>query len=729
MPKRIAWVVFLAAAGLAAPAKAWGADAPPPPAPVPAPAPAAGLERQEYEQRAERVVEYMPEEMVVVGTPLRLDGPIEDVVASGPLALEGGPVVPITAPGARDVLSPRRVREYTPTTVEEIANRLPGVSSRLYSGDEYMRPSISLRGMPDNGFTEYTAVLVDGMNMSTLFYGWTAISIFPLTPERVWAAEVYRGAHAVRYGPNTIGGIVNFVTLPIPEEPTLRERLVLGSNAYWATATDAGGTDPSGRFGALLTYVQKGGDTWRDHNEFDANEIALKTIWNIDEAQWLSVNGAHWRAVHGLPGRLTRAQLDDDPSQNPNPEEVDWHGWAYGGTATYHRDYGGGCRNWYEAQLYYRKARRALDSPRPANPPYTGVRSADSDNYNEGVELRGEFSAWLGTEHRIHWGARYHYERIDRVTFDEPLGGGPRTVTQDAKTVTHALSANVDDTVKLGRWTLQAGLRGEWIPDSFAEDLVTGNDKSFDFSGVFPGASVVYEPSGAWAVFGNLHTSFRAPQTWSYDFSRPDQDLDFENGLNMELGARWRPRRGVEGSLVLWQVDFSDFIELDPQTQVVTNYGGYRSRGVDLVGDLDLACLNRRLAGLSLFGNLTWQTSEFTKGQYDGNNTQHVPDWVGAGGVRYEHAVGAYAVADVTYRGWAYATPDNQWRSPDYALLGGRVGWRKEFCLGRATAEIDVALGVKNALDYEYHLQHNATQYVPGTPREFFLDLAFGVEF
>ena len=182
------------------------------------------------------------------------------------------------------MLSPRRVRDLTPTSVDEVANHLPGVSSRLYSGDEYMRPSISVRGMPDNGFTEYEAVLVDGFNMSTLAYGWTAISIFPFTAERIWAAEVYRGAHALRYGPNTIGGVINFVTPPIPVEPTFRERVIFGSNAYISSVTEVGGTDRCGRFGALLTYVEKSGDTFRDDNEFDANEFALKTRWNIDDA-------------------------------------------------------------------------------------------------------------------------------------------------------------------------------------------------------------------------------------------------------------------------------------------------------------------------------------------------------------------------------------------------------------------------------------------------------------
>ena len=700
---------------------------PPPPPPPPTPTPQAPLTPEEARERAARTVEDVPD-IVVRDVPLRFEGPLTEVVRTSPLGFATGPVVPLDAGGSRDVLSPRRVRDLTPTTVEEVINHLPGVSSRLYSGDEYVRPSISVRGMPDNGFTEYTAVLVDGFNMSTLAYGWTAISIFPFTPERIWAAEVYRGAHALRYGPNTIGGVVNLVTQPIPIDPVFRERVVFGSNDYIASVTDAGGTTKDGHWGALVTYVQKAGDTFRDDNEFDLNEFSLKTLWRPTDRTWLEVDGAHWRAVHQLPGRLTKAQLDDDPTQNPNPHEVDWHGWAYWGTATLHHDYG--CGNWVEMFLYHRKAQRALDSPRPASPPYNAIRSADSDNYNSGVELRGEFSAYLGTEHRIHWGARYHREQIDRTTFEDPMGGGPRTVTQDARTITHALAANVDDTVRCGRLTVNVGVRGEWIVDSFAEDEITGGKKSFDFSDLFPGASVSWELTPCWALFANAHASFRAPQTFSYDFAKPDQDLDFEHGTNLEVGTRVVALRGISGSLAVWQTDFSDFIEYDPDLDVVTNYGGFRSRGVDLVIDADLGCWSRRLRGWSVYGNATRQESEIQEGANEGNATPFVPEWLAVAGTRYEHGSGIYGVLDWTYRSKSNVLPDDESiETPGYGLLGTRVGWHKLVNLGRACLEVDAAVGVKNLLDRDYYLQHNATQYVPGAPREVFVDLAVALQF
>ncbi len=210
----------------------------------------------------------------------------------------------------------------------------------------------------------------------------------------------------------------------------------------------------------------------------------------------------------------------------------------------------------------------------------------------------------------------------------------------------------------------------------------------------------------------------------------PAQELDFEHGTNLEVGVRHRDTcRGVSGSVVLWQVDYSDFIEHDPLSNVVTNYGGFKTQGFDLVGEVDFGALTGRLCGLSLFANATYQTSEYQKGQYEGNDVQHVPDWLGAGGLRYAHPSGLYGVMDATYRGVAWAVPTNDDQTPAYTLWNARVGWRHTFCVGRGRIELDAAVGVKNLFDNEYFLQHNATLYVSGVPREYFLDVSIGWEF
>jgi outer membrane receptor for Fe3+-dicitrate len=146
----------------------------------------------------------------------------------------------------------------------------------------------------------------------------------------------------------------------------------------------------------------------------------------------------------------------------------------------------------------------------------------------------------------------------------------------------------VDDTVHFGDIMLNPGARFETIPVSEATDRITDIDRDFEMSGWFPGASLSYKFDENFAAFANANSSFRAPQTWSYDFSVKEQDLDFETGANYEIGTRVVDLAGVSGNVALWLVNFSDFIDYDPDTDVYTNLGSYTSHGVDVtfeVGD------------------------------------------------------------------------------------------------------------------------------------------------
>ncbi len=629
--------------------------------------------------------------------------------------------------GSHDVLSPRRVQETSAVGMGEIAARLPGVSSRLYSGDEHLRPSISVRGMPDNGFTEYTAVHVDGINFGTVSYGWTAISIFPFSPERIWAAEVHRGAHALRYGPNTIGGVVNFLTTPIPDDTLVRTRLTIGGHGYVSAFAEVG--DRVGPWSWLAQVVSRNGSTFRDNSDFEVQEVALKVRRDIGRRSWLQVEGFHWRDVHQLQSRLTWDQYREDRNQNLTLPEANWSGWAYGGTLRWHHRWN--CDSWIEAYAHYRLAHRALDSMRPpAGPPFTAIRSADSDNISAEAGVEGETR--IACNHVLHYGARFHWERVDRTTFEDPIGGGPRTVSQDARNDTQAISFWMDDTMRFGRFTLTAGARVEWIPESTAEDDITGNSREFDYFDVFPGVSASYQLSPQLAVFGNWHRSFRSPQVWGYDFNAPDQELDFEHGTNIEVGVNGKDLFGcgcLSGSATLWRVEFSDFLDYDPLTDIYTNLGGFDAYGVDLTGEVDLGRCSRRLCGWRAFGTVTWQQSEFDGGENDGQDTTHVPEWLGHTGVRYEHRSGLYGVAEALYHGSSWANVENTVRSPSDWIVQLRAGWRTCRRIGCLSLELDAAIVAKNALDEEVYLVHAPNSIVPGAGRELFGSFQITVRF
>lgn len=128
------------------------------------------------------------------------------VIVTGYNLEPGVPVVPLDAIGSREVFGPIQVRETGAREINDLVQYIPAISTRPYNGGEASAPSFSMRGRPDDGLTEYGNVLVDGVPASPMPYGWTAFSFLPVTPDRLFAVDYVRGAHSVRYSPNTVGG-------------------------------------------------------------------------------------------------------------------------------------------------------------------------------------------------------------------------------------------------------------------------------------------------------------------------------------------------------------------------------------------------------------------------------------------------------------------------------------------------------------------------------------------
>jgi outer membrane receptor for Fe3+-dicitrate len=123
------------------------------------------------------------------------------VIVTGYNLEPGVPVVPLEAIGSREVFGPTQVRETGAREINDLVQYIPAISTRPYNGGEASAPSFSMRGLPDDGLTEYINVLIDGVPASSMPYGWTAFSFLPVTPDRLFAVDYLRGAHSwrVRY--------------------------------------------------------------------------------------------------------------------------------------------------------------------------------------------------------------------------------------------------------------------------------------------------------------------------------------------------------------------------------------------------------------------------------------------------------------------------------------------------------------------------------------------------
>lgn len=642
--------------------------------------------------------------------------------------------VPMDAPASRDVYGPAIIKRSPAVDANGLVQLIPGVSSRPYNGGEAGAPSFSIRGLPDDGLTEYLLVLIDGVPAAPLPYGWSAFSFLPVTPERISALDISRGGHTVRHSPNTVGGVLDILTDPIPESGEGRIKMTFGSNGYRSTVLSAGGWD--GGLGTLVTVVDKEGDGYRDDGEFDIQELAAKLEIRGSDDHWIRANVSYLEDKHRAPGGLTPLEYEDDRFANTRPVNR-FNGYrtlvSLAGHDALDR------HTWMEAYGSYSYTARRLHRE-PA-----GVVPAAVDDWEDesiviitGMRGSTRFEA-LGVRHELVGGLRYQREslpqwRITRTPYDT----GVATERQDRSYALEAYSVHVDDTFRPCEGLMVVlGLRGEHVDASGRESIEFGTQNFDDsFTDLLPAASASYELNDHATLFANWQQSFRPPQVWGFNFTDTDQSLDFEMGESAEAGVRLDSGKGLSGTISAWRVDFDDVATFD--LGYYQNYGRIVAEGVDLTALLDARDLHESLAGLTFFFNWTFQESELREGDYRGNTVPYAWKDKGAMGASFETGDGWTFTVENTYMGPTYSDEAHSdedvtgflGRNRSVSMWNARVA--KEIRLSES-AVADLGFGVTNVLDVERYVHARGGFFGGGrvayAPRQYFLSAGVTLEF
>jgi Fe(3+) dicitrate transport protein len=123
-------------------------------------------------------------------------------------------------PGSGTVVTEEEIARAEPTDVAEILARAPGVQTRQDTAAG-ARLDISVRGL-EGGRSRRVLVLEDGIPIGLNPYAEPDVYYGPPI-ERVRAVEIVQGSGNILFGPQTIGGVINFVT----HAPADSDRLLL----------------------------------------------------------------------------------------------------------------------------------------------------------------------------------------------------------------------------------------------------------------------------------------------------------------------------------------------------------------------------------------------------------------------------------------------------------------------------------------------------------------------
>jgi outer membrane receptor protein involved in Fe transport len=157
--------------------------------------------------------------LVALGLPLRAQTIQSDPVPLTPVTVTAtrAPQPPAQVPFSLVTLPGRALRAIPATTIDGALRSVPGFSLFRRSDSLTANPTaqgVSLRGLGPSGASR-SLVLLDGVPLNDPFGGWVMWSKVPR--ETLAGAELVRGGGATAWGNAALGGVVQLLTEPAPE--------------------------------------------------------------------------------------------------------------------------------------------------------------------------------------------------------------------------------------------------------------------------------------------------------------------------------------------------------------------------------------------------------------------------------------------------------------------------------------------------------------------------------
>ena len=162
--------------------------------------------------------------------------------------------------GSAHFIGQEDLEKFSYSDIQRIGREVPGVSIQVEDGYG-LRPNISIRGVATERSGRIT-LLEDNVLIAPAPYSAPSAYYFP-TAGRMYAFEVLKGPAAITQGPYTIGGALNMISTPIPDELQGMIMAEGGEDATYRVHAHYGGETGNG-IGFLVETHQWGSDGFQN---------------------------------------------------------------------------------------------------------------------------------------------------------------------------------------------------------------------------------------------------------------------------------------------------------------------------------------------------------------------------------------------------------------------------------------------------------------------------------
>ena len=632
-------------------------------------------------------------------------------------------------PGSVAVIEKEALALKQPLSTQDALKAVPGIVIREEEGYGFI-PNIGMRGLNPNR-SQKLLVLEDGVPVAPgLFLA--NESYYSPRIERMQSIEVLKGAAGLRYGPTTIGGVINYKTKDPQEGVKITAKT--GSHGYGLLGIDAGGISESADTIAGISAITSRGDGFR-HNGFDMNDIVLKGGRQLNDNQWLSAKFTHYdNEVNTSYVGLRKNEYRNNPDKNPAPNDYfitdresfdinhEWHISSAIKLNTL----------MYWTQLSRDFWRRDVQSK---NANGTAFKNCDASQYcmtgrNRDFEMMGVDSRLFiehnsfGLRNETEIGVRLHSDHMNNLTVRSKIDPNARTgdLTDSVTEKATGLALYVQNRFELTQHlALTPGLRMEKYQqkrsihelDNVPKNI-NGTAKNTEF---MPGLGATWQVMPHAQVFAGAFKGFSPAMTaTAISSDGVDQQLDAERSINYEIGLRGAMQK-LSYEATAFHMDFDNQIINQTLSAGVASANG----GKTLNQGLEFALAYDIGSGWQVDGNGTYvATAEFKNAALGptGNRLPYAPELTANLNVGYKVGelklnLGAYHVSS------QYADAANTEIETDDGTRGKIAAYTVFNLSANYTFDKHLSLfaSVRNLANKNYIASRNPDGIFPGVER------------